>query len=184
MEGGRALARVLTGAAEPGGRLPFVLPTDAQHLPPFDSTAKFVTYDNRWGQRMLDADGNTPAFPFGFGLGYTTFEHHLLEHRFDDDGGSARVEVVNSGDRAGSTVVQIYAADTALDRPVAQLLGFKKVALAQHARATVSIELDAVPTLERDPQTHRWSPRAGEWSILAAQHSPTSWAEARPLRQQ
>jgi beta-glucosidase len=183
MEGGRALADVLTGAAEPGGRLPFVMPTDVSHLPPFDSTAKAVVYDDKWGQRMLDATGRSAAFPFGFGLGYTTIEHELVSHSFDDGGGRAVVRVVNSGDRPGSTVVQLYAADVSVDRPVAQLLGFQKVVLQPREEAVVTIDMDAVPTLQRDPTTRVWSPRSGTWSILAAQHSPTSWESARPLRQ-
>ncbi|MCU1423449.1 MAG: glycosyl hydrolase [Microbacteriaceae bacterium] len=183
MEGGRALARVLTGAAEPGGRLPFVVPTDAAHLPHFDSTAKSVVYDDRWGQRMLDADGHTAAYPFGFGLGYTTFAHELLGHAFDSDGGSAEVRVTNTGERAGSTVVQVYAADLSLDRPVAQLVGYRKVRLEAAADTVVTVALDAGPTLQRDPETRVWSPRPGEWGILVAEHSPTDWADARPLRQ-
>jgi beta-glucosidase len=182
MEGGRALASVLTGAVEPGGRLPFVLPTDAAHLPPFDSAAKSVIYDDRWGQRRLDGDGHAPAFPFGFGLGYTTIGHRLLDHKFDDSGGSADVLVTNTGDREGSTVVQVYAADVSLRRPVAQLLGFRKVTLQPGVEATVRVTLDAGPTLQRDPATRRWAPRAGDWAVLAAQHSPGSWAGARPLR--
>jgi beta-glucosidase len=182
MEGGHALANVLIGEAEPGGRLPFVVPTDVAHLPPFDSAAKSVVYDDRWGQRLLDADGHVAAFPFGFGLGYTTMEHRLLEHRFDDAGGSADVLVTNTGDRAGSTVVQVYAADVSLDRPVAQLLGFQKVTLAAHADTVVRVTLDAGPTLERDPGTRTWRPRPGEWAILAAQHSPRDWEGARRLR--
>lgn len=182
MEGGRALASVLLGSSEPGGRLPFVIPTHEDHLPPFDSAAKKVVYDDRWGQRMLDADGHTPAFPFGFGLGYTTFEHRLIDHRFDDAGGTADVHVRNVGDRAGSTVVQMYAADVSLEHPVAQLVGFRKVTLQAGTETVVTIDLDAGPTLQRDPATRRWSPRAGEWSITAAQHSPISWSGARPLR--
>ncbi len=182
MEGGRALANVLTGTAEPGGRLPFVLPTDAGHLPPFDSSAKTVVYDDRWGQRRLDGDGNAPAFPFGFGLGYTTIEHRLLDHSFDDTGGTAEVLVTNTGDRKGSTVVQVYAADVSNRRPVAQLLGFRKVTLEPGAETTVQVSLDAGPTLQRDPATRRWSPRAGDWALLAAQHSPASWAGAGALR--
>jgi beta-glucosidase len=182
MEGGRALASVLTGEAEPAGRLPFVVPTDVAHLPPFDSAAKSVVYDDRWGQRLLDADGHTAAFPFGFGLGYTTIEHRLIDHRFDETGGSAEVLVANPGDREGSTVVQLYAADVSLDRPVAQLLGFRKVTLPPHAETVVTVALDAGPTLQRDPQSRRWSPRGGEWAILAAQHSPSGWEGARPLR--
>ena len=182
MEGGRALASVLTGAAEPGGRLPFVLPTDAGHLPPFDPAAKAVVYDERWGQRRLDGEGHAPAFPFGFGLGYTTIEHRLLEHRFNETGGRADVLVTNTGDRAGSTVVQVYAADISVRRPVAQLLGFRKVLLQAGEERSVQVTLDAGPTLQRDPATRRWSPRAGDWALLAAQHSPASWAGAAPLR--
>jgi beta-glucosidase len=183
MEGGRALAQVLTGVAEPGGRLPFVMPTSVAHLPPFDSTAKAVVYDDKWGQRKLDADGHTAAFPLGFGLGYTTIEHQLVSHRFDDGGGAARVKVVNAGDRRGSTVVQLYAADVSAHRPVAHLLGFQKVTLLPAEESVVTIDLDATPTVQRDPTTRVWSPRPGTWSILAAQHSPTSWESARPLRQ-
>jgi beta-glucosidase len=182
MEGGRALASVLTGRAEPGGRLPFVLPTDAEHLPPFDRAAKSVVYDDKWGQRRLDTEGHAPAFPFGFGLGYTTIEHRLLDHTFDDTGGSADVLVMNTGGRDGSTVVQVYAADVSIDRPVAQLLGFRKVTLKAGAETTVRVALDANPTLQRDPATRRWSARAGDWAVLAAQHSPVSWAGADRLR--
>jgi beta-glucosidase len=66
---------------------------------------------------------------------------------------------------------------------VAQLLGFQQVRLAAGAEATVTIGLDATPTLERDPATRRWSPRAGDWVIVAASRHPDSWADARPLRQ-
>ena len=182
MEGGRGLADVLTGTAEPGGRLPFVLPTDAAHLPPFDRAAKSVVYDDKWGQRRLDGAGNTPAFPFGFGLGYTTFEHGFLGHRFDDAGGTADVLVTNTGNRTGSTVVQVYAADVSVPRPVAQLLGFRKVTLRPGAETRVRVSLDAGPTLQRDPATKCWSPRAGDWALLAGQHSPVSWADAVRLR--
>ncbi|MET4538737.1 beta-glucosidase [Arthrobacter bambusae] len=182
MEGGRALASVLTGGEEPGGRLPFVLPTDAAHLPFFDSTAKSVVYDNQWGQRRLDGEGHRPAFPFGFGLGYTRIEHRLLGHTFDNTGGHADVLLTNKGDRKGSTVVQVYAADVSLRRPVAQLLGFQKVSLQPGAETTVRVVLDAGPTLQRDPTTRRWSPRAGEWALQAGQHSPGSWENAVRLR--
>jgi beta-glucosidase len=93
------------------------------------------------------------------------------------------VQVANTGDRAGSTVVQVYAADMSAERPVPRLLGFQKVRLAAGAEATVTVELDATPALERDPDTRRWSPRAGDWVIVAAPHHPDSWADARPLRQ-
>jgi beta-glucosidase len=182
MEGGRALARILTGAAEPAGRLPFVIPSDASHLPAFDSSAKSVVYDDRWGQRKLDADGHTAAFPFGFGLSYTTFTYELVSHRFNERGGSAQVRVTNTGAREGSTVVQVYAADLSLARPIAQLLGFRTITLSARDSAVVEVALDAGPTLSRDPATKIWSPREGEWGIVAAPHSPSGWEGARPLR--
>jgi beta-glucosidase len=182
MEGGRALADVLTGRVEPGGRLPFVLPTDAAHLPPFDRTATAVAYDDRWGQRRLDADGHPPAYPFGFGLGYTTTTVRLVGHRFDDDGGDAEVEVANTGDRTGGAVVQVYAADVAQQRPVAQLLGFARTTVPAGGRATVRVRLDPGPTLQRDPETRQWSARPGDWALLAAPHSPDRWDDAVPLR--
>jgi len=183
MEGGRALADVLTGAAEPTGRLPFVIPTDPSHLPPFDRTAKQVVYDGSWGQRKLDADGHAAAFPFGFGLGYTTLEHEPVSHTFDNEGGTAQVRVSNPGEREGTTVIQVYAADVSLAHPVSQLLGFRKVTVPAGGEAVIQIELDATPTLQRDPATHEWSPRPGDWALLAAQHSPLSWSGALRLRQ-
>lgn len=182
MEGGRALADVLTGSEEPGGRLPFVIPADEADLPPFDASAKAVVYDDSWGQRHLDELGLAAAYPFGFGLGYTTIEHRILGHRFGDSGGEAEVDVVNTGDRRGSTVVQLYAADVSARRPIARLLGFRKVTLEPGERAVVTVPLDAGPTLQRDPATRRWSPRPGDWSLVAAQHAPRDWRGAVPLR--
>ena len=73
--GGRALANVLSGAVNPSGRLPFVIPHDESHLPFFDRNAKAITYDYWHGQWKLDRDGNKAMFPFGFGCSYTTFSY-------------------------------------------------------------------------------------------------------------
>ncbi|MBL7498389.1 glycoside hydrolase family 3 C-terminal domain-containing protein [Frankia sp. CN7] len=172
MEGGRALGDVLTGRAEPGGRLPFAIPTDAAHLPFFDAEARRVTYDAWWGQRKLDRDGHPAAYPFGFGLGYTTFDLELTGHRVSGGDGAATVRVRNTGTRAGSTVAQVYAADADAPRPVPQLIGFRRVELAAGAATEVTIPLDLTPTLERDPTTRAWARRPGTWRILAAPHSP------------
>lgn len=177
MEGGRALADVLTGAEEPGGRLPVAIPTDAAHLPFFDAEARTIAYDASWGQRKLDEDGNAAAFPFGFGLGYTTFECELVGH----DGQTASVRVRNSGSRAGSTVVQLYAADTSAARPVPQLLGFRRVPLGAGESTLVDVDLDLTPTLERDPETKKWSPRPGRWALAAALHSPATFTGTQTL---
>ena len=71
---GHAFADVVLGAADATGRLPFSVPTDAAHLPPFDREADAVTYDGWHGYWKLARDRHQPAFPFGFGLSYTTWE--------------------------------------------------------------------------------------------------------------
>jgi len=178
MEGGRAIADVLTGGAEPGGRLPVAIARRAEHLPWFDAEASKIVYDAWWGQRILDRDGNTAAFPFGFGLGYTTFEMKLVDHRAGDVDGVASVRVTNTGSRAGSTVVQVYAFDDDSQRPVPQLVGFRRVDLAADRTATVDVHLDLTPTRERDSTSRTWSRRAGNWRILAAPHSPGAFDDA------
>lgn len=181
MEGGRALADVLTGAVEPGGRLPVAIPTAVDHLPLFDAEARSVVYDAWWGQRLLDRDGNAAAFPFGFGLGYTTFSHELLDHVATEASGTARVKVRNTGDRAGSHVVQLYAADLTLPTPIPQLVGFDRVELDAGAEAIIEVELDLTPTRERDPATRSWARRPGSWGLVVAPHSPRSMTGATLL---
>jgi len=178
MEGGRAIADVLTGAQEPGGRLPLAIPTDAAHLPYFDKHATSITYDAWWGQRKLDRDGHAAAYPFGFGLGYTSFEVALVST--DLAANTATVAVQNTGTRPGSTVAQVYAVEAAALVP--QLVGFRRVELDAGERAEYVIELDMTPTTWRDPATRKWTPRPGSWGVVAAQNSAEARALASPAQ--
>jgi beta-glucosidase len=72
MEGGAAIADMLLGDTEPGGWLPVTIPHRQTDLPTVDWTA--TTYGRWWGQRHLDRSNVEAAYPFGYGLGYTTFE--------------------------------------------------------------------------------------------------------------
>ena len=107
MEGGHALADVLTGATNPSGRLPCTFPARAEDLPFFDRNATKITYDLWHGYRKLERDGATPAFPFGFGLSYTTFDYaglKLARTELDASGTlEATVEVTNAGAVAGGS---------------------------------------------------------------------------------
>jgi beta-glucosidase len=74
MEGGNALPRILFGDVNPSGKLPFTIPQDQSHLPYFSNTDAEITYDLYHGYTLLDKQGHQPAYPFGFGLSYTTWE--------------------------------------------------------------------------------------------------------------
>jgi beta-glucosidase len=142
MEGGRALADVLTGAAEPGGRLPFAVPTDEADLVHFDKDAVAETYGLLHGQWWLDSHNTKAHVPFGFGLGYTSFA--LVSAQREASGQSVSVIVRNKGTRPGSTVVQVYAnvPGSAFERPQQRIVGFGKVFAGAGTTASVTIALD------------------------------------------
>ena len=181
MEGGHAIADVLTGAAEPGGRMPMATPTDGGHLPFFDPRAPNITYDRWWGQRKLDRDGHQAAYPLGFGLGYTTFTltglevTHTESVAADGTGGVlASVTVTNTGTREGSTVIQLYAVTSQASphtRPGRQLLGFTRIQLAAGASTRALVNGSLRPLARRDPATRTWSLAPGTYRLEAAQHS-------------
>ncbi len=185
MEGGHALADVLTGAVEPGGRLPFAIPTDEDHLPHFDRHARTITYDRWWGQRRLDRDLRPAAFPVGFGLGYTTFElPNLTVLDVDVAALTARVEVGvrNIGERPGDTVVQLYAAgDAGPQRPRRQLVGFARVGAGPGETASVVIDATLRPLARRNPTTRRWSLVPAEYQLEAGRFWGDPGAAIAPL---
>ncbi len=140
MEGGHALGLVLTGAAEPGGRLPFAIPRREEDLVPFRAEAEQETYGLLHGQWWLDARGTRAHRPFGFGLGYTSFE--LADA--SSSAAAVQVTVRNRGDRSGSTVVQVYASlpQSAYERPPRRLVGFQRVRLPAGASERIEIAID------------------------------------------
>ncbi|MFN3258876.1 MAG: glycoside hydrolase family 3 C-terminal domain-containing protein [Ilumatobacter sp.] len=183
VEGGNGLADVLVGAAEPGGRLPFVIPTDAAHLPYFDKDADVATYDLFHGQWLLDRDGHAPQFPFGAGAGYTRFElgdARLDTARLDTASAVAErdvesqrvvVEVRNTGERAGSTVVFAFAGldGSTVERPRRRLIGFASVHLDAGDVGSVAIDLDwSQLDVRRDG---RWWTEPGEYLVEIGQYA-------------
>jgi beta-glucosidase len=141
MEGGAALANVLFGRVNPGGKLPFSVPTDERHLPPFDRDATHVDYDMYHGYTKLEKEGHEPAFAFGYGLSYTTFQ--LADPRFTVEGDEvvARATVINTGPRDGDEVVQFYVGfdGSAVERPRKLLRGFQRVSIPAGASCAVEI---------------------------------------------
>jgi beta-glucosidase len=141
-ETGHAVAEVLFGETNPGGKLPITIPRSAGHLPAF--------YNHKpSARRGYLFDDVSPLYPFGYGLSYTTFAfHHLrLERKRIGRDGSTRVlvDVTNTGKRAGAEVVQMYIRDrvSSVTRPVKELKGFQKVTLPPGGTQTVALDITA-----------------------------------------
>lgn len=147
-EGGNALADVLLGAVDASGRLPFSIPTTEEHLPFFDRDATSITYDRWFGQRLLDRDGHTAAYPLGYGLSYTTFALENAEvGKVADEAFTVEVSVRNEGDRAGRHVVQVYGRIEGAedDFPQRVLLGFAPISLDATETGRVNVHCTSRP---------------------------------------
>ncbi len=141
-EGGTAIADVLFGDANPGGKLPLTVARSINQLPMFYNQKPSAHRGYLFGSK-------DPLFPFGFGLSYTTFEIGapvLSAQQIKTDGSvSVQVSVRNTGKMAGDEVVQLYIHDvvSSVTRPVKELKGFKRVTLAPGAATTVDFTLDS-----------------------------------------
>lgn len=182
MEGGHALAGVLLGRINPGGRLPCIFPRRAEDLPPFDREATRITYDLWHGYRKLARDGNPAAFPFGFGLSYSTFAHGplRLEKTVVPADGRVRasLEVANRGSRAGDEVVQLYVAYPAsqVERAPRELKAFARVTLAPGESRLVTLEF-AVAALAY--YAGGWQVERTEYEAIVAPHAEAAGRSAR-----
>ena len=168
MEGGHALADVLLGRAEPSGRLPFTVPTDADHLPFFDRDAVEATYDGWHGYWKLAADGHEPAYPFGFGLSYTDLSLVGMGAAQHGDEVVATTTAVNAGARPGVEVVQAYASTG--DGP-AKLVGFERVELNPGERRVVEVRFPLARVARWDAEVHDWAPVTGRVDVALARHA-------------
>ena len=165
MEGGHALADVLLGRVEPGGRLPAEFPTTESGLPEFDPRARSVRYDRWHGYRLRDHGGPPAAFAFGFGLGYTRWDYGLPTVTREGGGLRIEIEVANTGDRRGATVVQAYVGQDAplLEREVRRLGAFQRV--EADAGASARVRLDVPESVLRSRDEGRWVLPEGPWRV-------------------
>lgn len=165
-EGGAAIARVLFGEINPSGKLPDSLPNSWAEVP----AMKYYPGENHkaeYGEKLLvgyryyDASGVKPKFPFGFGLSYTTFalgEPQLTGSMCEGGEVELSVEVMNTGDRAGQEVVQVYLewVNPPAGRPPRALIDFAKVALEPGASQTVSFKIPYRELLTYNPERAAW----------------------------
>ena len=168
MMGGDALADVLSGDVNPSGRLPFAIPVDETHLPFFDKDATRIEYDRWHGQWKLDRDGNAAAFPFGFGLSYTTFR--LGSPSVSADGSQVEVKVENTGGLHGECVVQVYGRPSRDDQnlPLRTLVGFAKVGVPAGGSVPARVTVSRAALETRDTIRHAMVLVPGEYVLEVA----------------
>lgn len=151
-EMGRALSDMLLGQAEPGGRLPTTWPKTLEDVPVLDVTPVDgqLAYheDIHIGYRAWLRAGTNPAYPFGHGLGYTTWHLDHLQVSPDvhpNQDGHVRLDVTNTGLRAGKQVVQVYLSrpDSRVDRPVRWLAGSTVVRAEPGQTVPITVSLPA-----------------------------------------
>ncbi|AXB42723.1 glycoside hydrolase family 3 protein [Amycolatopsis albispora] len=183
-EAGSALADVLLGQAEPGGRLPTTWPARLENAPVTQvrPVAGKLAYDEGVfiGYRAWQRDKVEPAYWFGHGLGYTDWSYERARVVPPDTAdGDVRVTVTvhNAGTRDGREVVQVYAArpDSTVDRPHRWLAGFATVECAAGARATVDI---TIPRRTFAHWTTTWTTEPGDFEL----HIGRSVADIRLVR--
>jgi beta-glucosidase len=148
-EGGNAVADVLFGKVDPGGKLPMSFPRNVGQIPiSYNELPTGRPYDpnNKYTSKYLDVQ-NAPQFPFGYGLSYTTFliSPPRLSATTIPGTGSLKVsaDITNTGSVAGDDVVQLYIHEnyTSILQPVRRLEGFQRVTLAPGQAKTVTFTL-------------------------------------------
>jgi beta-glucosidase len=195
---GNAIASVLFGDVDPGGKLPVTFPAGASQplsaaASRFPGVGRSVTYSEGLdiGYKWYDAHGLTPLFPFGFGLSYTNFGFSGLSvsgsvpgsvpgrpDPVNDPGqvvAVVRATVTNTGSRSGAEVAQLYLGDPAsAGEPARQLRGFQRVTLAPGQAATVSFPLTARDLAYWDTGANRWAVASGGYQVRVGDSSASS----------
>jgi beta-glucosidase len=189
-EGGNAVADVLFGKVNPGGKLPVTFPRTVGQEPLYynhKQTGRPPKAEDKYTSKYIDSPW-TPLFPFGFGLSYTTFRFSdvtVTPLRIRPTGRlTVSVTVTNSGTRDGDEVVQLYLRDrvSSVTRPVAELKGFKRVSIAPGGHETVRFALgpDELGALNR---AMRWTVEPGLFDVRVGPDSedgPSATFEVRP----
>ena len=188
-EGGNALADVLLGAVNPGGKLPTTFPhrlADHPSMLNYPGERGAVHYGEGLfiGYRAFDRTDTEPRFAFGHGLSYTTFEYGPLVLSTTRIGRDRRVtvsvDVTNTGTVEGDEVVQLYVADleASVIRPLKELKGFRRVRIATGDTEPVSFDLDERAFAFWDPTVQGWVAEPGDFEVLVGSSSRDIRAKA------
>lgn len=178
-EMGPAVADVLVGLADPGGRLPITYPrqlADTPAWPHYTPVDGVQTYGEGilMGYRGFDAAGRQPLFPFGHGLSYGTSSWGAASLSADtiaaDEPVTVELEITAAGDRAATEVVQVYLAalDSPVERAPKELAAWAKVVVAPDTAERVTITVPPTAFRRWDDSAHEWAIDAGNYEILVA----------------
>jgi len=178
VEGGNAIADVLFGDVNPGGKLPVSWPRAAGQEPLYynHNLTHMPESDPRFTSRYWDISSK-PLYPFGYGLSYTTFTFanlHLAQAQMQaGDSVAVTVDVTNSGSAAGDAVAQLYIHQRSgsASRPVRQLEGFRRVALQPGETQTVRFTLGRKELQYWNPQSKRWVVEPGGFDVWVGESS-------------
>lgn len=195
-EAGEALAAILTGDANPSGKLPFTWVNSLKEV----GAHALDTYPGKWrkeggehtpdniideeykegiyvGYRWADKEKVHPTFAFGHGLSYTQFAISNLRadksSMTDSDNMTFTVNVKNTGNRAGAEIVQLYIHDikSSVDRPYKELKGFQKVYLQPGESKDITLSIDKSALSFYDESTSSWKAEAGQFEALVGNAS-------------
>jgi beta-glucosidase len=183
-EYGNALADVLLGVSEPGGRLPVTWPDSADDLPATTPVRGVLTYGEGLyiGYRQFDRDERAPRYPFGHGLGYSTWEYLAADvalpaedgrhtgataDTLDSAAAMVRVSLGNTGTRSSRETIQIYASrpGSPVERPVRWLVAFAKAEAEPGAVITTHIAVPVRSLAHWDTAADAWAAEPGEYQL-------------------
>jgi beta-glucosidase len=171
-EQGNALADVLFGDYNPGGKTVQTWPKSLDQLPPMDD------FDIRHGRTYMYSD-KEPQYPFGYGLSYTSFKLSNLQSAgtLPRDGSVVvSMDVANTGSRKGDEVVQLYVRypQSKIERPPKQLRGFQRITVEPGQTRTARITVHAADLAYWDVASHAWTVESGPVELLAGTSSRDS----------
>lgn len=177
MEGGNALAELVSGRENPSGHLPFTMAKDENDYPEFlfpSAKTRDITYGYYHGYTLLDRENKKAAFPFGFGLSYTEFEYSDISAKDCGDTVEITLKIKNTGKRDGKTVVQIYAGAEG-EHPVKLLKGFKKVFVPSGEAVMQTVVINKNDLKFYNPDSKEWYLEK-DYTFYVGQHSESTEA--------
>lgn len=200
-ESGRALAAIISGAVSPSGKLPFTFWGSESKNPAakyYHASTPAVKKGSKnrdpypyteyregifVGYRGVERFGVEPAYPFGFGLSYSSFEYSDASMEVLPEGYSVKFTVKNTGKQQASEIAQVYVscAEPAVARPARELKGYEKVSLAPGESAAVTVLLDKASFARYDMTKHDWVVDKGGYTIQIGASSSDIRAEL-PVR--